>query len=617
MTTKEQPDPTFEELLSFIRAERGFDFTGYKRPSLYRRISKRMQDVKVGSFEDYKAYLESHPDEFAELFDTILINVTSFFRDEVAWDFLRRNVAPRIMEQHDGLDGHIRLWSTGCATGEEAFSLAMVFAEILGPDEFRKRVKIYATDIDEAALTKGRHAEYTAAQLDPVPPDLRTGYFEHRNGNYIFRADLRRCVIFGRHDLIQDPPISKISLLLSRNTLMYFDTATQTRVLENFHFALREGGYLFLGKSEALAARSDLFVPVDLKRRVFAKASRLDPVRLAAPSAPKDETLEKLAREALIRDAGFESVPIAQLVVDRDGNLALANLQARAMFGLAQRDLGTPFQDLDVSFRPVELRSRIEQVYTERHVISLRDVEWRAAGSVRYIDVQVAPLIATSGDVVGAGVTFTEVTRYRRLQEALQDSKSEAETAFEELQSTNEELETTNEELQSTNEELETTNEELQSTNEELETMNEELQSTNEELETMNDELNDRSVELNQANSFLGAVLGSLEAGVIVVSSDLLVQAWNKGARELWGLQEDEVLGKHLLNLDIGLPLDDLRQPIRAALTDGTETRTARVPAVNRRGRKVVVLVSVTPMTGRGNASNGAILMMQAVEGAG
>jgi len=146
--------------------------------------------------------------------------------------------------------------------------------------------------------------------------------------------------------------------------------------------------------------------------------------------------------------------------------------------------------------------------------------------------------------------------------------------------------------------------------------MNEELQSTNEELETMNDELNDRSVELNQANSFLGAVLGSLEAGVIVVSSDLLIQAWNKGARELWGLQEDEVLGKHLLNLDIGLPLDDLRQPIRAALTDGTETRTARVPAVNRRGRKVVVLVSVTPMTGRGNASNGAILMMQAIEGA-
>jgi two-component system, chemotaxis family, CheB/CheR fusion protein len=603
MIAKDELDPTFEELLSFIRAERGFDFTGYKRPSLHRRISKRMQSVKIGSFEDYQAYLESDPDEFAQLFDTILINVTSFFRDEVAWDFLRRNVAPRIVEQHDGLDGHIRIWSTGCATGEEAFSLAMVFAEILGPDEFRRRVKIYATDIDDDALTKGRHAEYTAQRLEPVPPDFRKRYFEHRNGNYAFQSDLRRCVIFGRHDLIQDPPISKISLLLSRNTLMYFDTPTQTRVLENFHFALRDGGYLFLGKSEALAARSELFVPVDLKRRVFAKASRPGPVRLAAPTVPKDETLAKLARDALIRDAGFEAVPIAQLVVDRDGNLALANLQARAMFGLAQRDLGTPFQDLDVSFRPVELRSRIEQVYSERHVISLRDVEWRAAGSVRFIDVQVAPLIASSGDVVGAGVTFTEVTRYRRLQEALQDSKREAETAYEELQSTNEELETTNEELQSTNEELET--------------MNEELQSTNEELETMNDELNERSLELNHANAFLGAVLGSLEAGVIVVSGDLLIQAWNRGARELWGLQEEEVLGKHLLNLDIGLPLNDLRQPVRAALADGGETRTVRVSAVNRRGREVVVQVTVTPMTGRGNSSNGAILMMQAIEGAG
>jgi two-component system, chemotaxis family, CheB/CheR fusion protein len=602
MTTKEELDPTFEELLLFIRTERGFNFTGYKRPSLLRRISKRMQSVKIGSFEDYQAYLESHPDEFAQLFDTVLINVTSFFRDEVAWDFLRRNVAPKIVEQHDSLDGQIRLWSTGCATGEEAFSLAMVFAEILGPDEFRQRVKIYATDIDEDALTKGRHAEYTARQLEAVPPELRAGYFEHRNGGYAFRSDLRRCVIFGRHDLIQDPPISKISLLLSRNTLMYFDTATQTRVLETFHFALRDGGYLFLGKSEALAARSDLFVPVDLKRRVFAKASRLNAVRLAAPALPKDETIEKLAQHAVIRDAGFEAVPVAQLVVDRGGNLALANLQARAMFGVAQRDLGTPFQDLDVSFRPVELRSRIEQAYSERHVISLRDVEWRAAGSVRYVDVQVAPLIASSGDVVGAGVTFTEVTRYRRLQEALQDSKRDAETAYEERQSTNEELETTNEELQSTNEELETTNEELQS--------------TNEELETMNDELNERSIELNQANAFLEAVLGSLEAGVIVVSSDLLIQAWNRGARELWGLQEDEVLGKHLLNLDIGLPLDELRQPVRAALADGAEARTVKVPAVNRRGREVAVQVIVTPMTDRDNAANGVILMMQAVEGA-
>ena len=601
MSGREELDRGFEDLLSYIRTERGFDFTGYKRPSLHRRISKRLQEAKIRSFADYKTYLEGHPDEFGRLFDTILINVTSFFRDEVAWDYLRREVAPSIVEQHDGVGRHIRLWSTGCATGEEAFSLAMLFAEELGEDTFRERVKIYATDIDDDALTKGRHAEFSAKQMEAIPPGLRERYFEQRDGSSFFRSDLRRSVIFGRHDLIQDPPISRISLLLSRNTLMYFDAPTQARVLENFHFALRDGGYLFLGKSEALAARSSLFTPIDLKRRVFAKAPRMSPARVVPLAVSTDAGLEKLAEDSHIRDAGFDAVPVAQLVVDRKGSLALANLQARAFFGLAQSDIGTPFQDLDVSFRPVELRSRIEQMYSERHAISLRDVEWRHGGNVRYVDVQVAPLFASSGDIVGAGISFMEVTRYRRLQEALQDSKRDAETAYEELQSTVEELETTNEELQSTNEELET--------------MNEELQSTNEELETMNYELSDRSIELNQANAFLGAVLRSLQAGVVVVNGDLLVQTWNEGARELWGLHESEVVGRHLLNLDVGLPLGELRKPILEALGEGGGTRTATVHAVNRRGREIECHVTVTPLADDGGRSRGAILMMQALDG--
>jgi len=605
-------DPEFEELLAFIRDQRGFDFTGYKRPSLRRRISKRMKDVRVATFPAYRAYLEQNPDEFVELFNTILINVTAFFRDDVAWDHLRTEVVPQILELNDGLEGTIRMWSTGCATGEEAFSLAMSFAEELGDDEFKRRVKIYATDIDDDALTSGRHAEYSAKQMEPVPADLRERYFEQRNGNFAFRTDLRRAVIFGRHDLIQDPPISRISLLLSRNTLMYFDSQTQRRILANFSFSLREGGYLFLGKSEALAARSDLFVPVDLKRRIFKKAQRTAPLQIqAAVTVEEQEALAQLAAAALIRDAGFDAVPVAQLVVDRAENLVLANLQARALFALSARDLGRPFKDLEVSFRPIELRSRIEQVYSERHIISLRDVEWRSGNEVRYVDVQISPLIAVTGAVVGAGITFTEVTRYRRLQQALEDSKHEMETAYEELQSTVEELETTNEELQSTNEELETTNEELQSTNEELETMNEELQSTNEELETMNDELNERSFELNAANAFLEAVLSSLQAGVIVVDKNFVITAWNEGARDLWGLRQDEVVGKHLNNLDIGLPVDDLRTPMRDTLATGIGTHL-EIPAVNRRGRHVTSRVSLMPLVAGDGEARGLIMLTQA-----
>jgi two-component system CheB/CheR fusion protein len=356
-------NPEFEQLLDFIRDNRAFDFTGYKRPSLMRRISKRMQERGVESYAAYQELLEQEPEEFVPLFDTILINVTSFFRDEIAWDFLRADVVPEIARrEHD-----IRVWSSGCATGEEAYSAAILLAEELGDEEFRRRVKIYATDIDDDALSVGRHARYTAKQVESVPPELREKYFEDGAAGYSFRADLRRCVIFGRHDVIQDPPISKIDLLISRNTLMYFTTETQEQILQNFHFALRDDGYLFLGKSEALAARSSLFVPVDLKRRVFTRAPRqritvLAPLEFRhAPPEPEPETLA--------RQLAVDAAPVAQIVVDSNGGIVHANAHARTMFGVKAGDVGRPIQDLEVSYRPVELRSQIQQAYAERHPV--------------------------------------------------------------------------------------------------------------------------------------------------------------------------------------------------------------------------------------------------------
>jgi two-component system CheB/CheR fusion protein len=611
MTTTER-DPAFEELLTFIRDERGFDFTGYKRASLGRRISKRMQDAKIATFADYRQALEDDPNEFNRLFDTILINVTSFFRDPQAWEFISTEVAPRIVAQRGDGDP-IRIWSTGCSTGEEAYTVAMIFANAMGDEAFMTRVKIYATDVDDDALTLGRHATYSEAQVEPVPLEFRERYFEPMNGGYTFRPDVRRSVIFGRHDLVQDPPISRIDFLVSRNTLMYFDVATQERILANFHFALRDEGFLFLGKSEVLVARSPLFAAVDLRRRVFTKVPLVVARDRAVPRpARQDDGQPTEGEAAAARDAGFESAPLAQVIVDRGGRLAAANMQARMQFGLSQRDIGLLLQDLELSYRPVELRSRIEQAYSERHSVTIRDVEWHTGADVRYLDVAVQPLTSRTGELLGITVTFADVTRYRRLQEALQDSKGEVETAYEELQATVEELETTNEELQSTNEELETTNEELQSTNEELETMNEELQSTNEELETINDELHQRTDELNDVNSFLEAVLGSLSAAVIVVDRELRVQAWNDAARELWGLHSEEVQGQHLLNLDIGLPVDRLRVPARAALA-GEQPQPEVVEAVNRRGRAVRVNVRFAPLASNGTEVRGCIVMMEVV----
>jgi two-component system CheB/CheR fusion protein len=250
--------------------------------------------------------------------------------------------------------------------------------------------------------------------------------------------------------------------------------------------------------------------------------------------------------------------------------------------------------------------------------MAVKDIEWRTpSGELRWFDLQVSLLADLGNGTMGISLTFTDTTLYRRLQAELEEANQELETAYEELQSTNEELETTNEELQSTVEELETTNEELQSTNEELETMNEELQSTNEELHTMNDELRERSDQLNAANAFLNSVLTSLRGGVAVVDRELKVTGWNRHAEDLWGLRSDEVNGQHLLNLDIGLPVDQLRGVLRSCLT-GDGHPAVQLEAINRRGKGLKVRVTCSPLLGATEEIRGVIVHMEPLgDGAG
>src|SRR5687767_13705810 len=229
-----------------------------------------MIEIGIGSYSDYLDYLELHADEFTALFNTILINVTGFFRDPEAWGFLRTEVLPPLVAAK-GSTETLRVWSAGCASGEEAYTLAILLAELLGPAEVRDRVKIYATDDDEEALTHARHGSYSEREIRGVPTDLLDRYFDLTGGRYVFRKDLRRSVIFGRNDLVQDAPISRIDLLVCRNTLMYLNAETQSRILSRFHFALGDGGILFLGKAEMLLSHGSLFLPIDLKRRVFYK----------------------------------------------------------------------------------------------------------------------------------------------------------------------------------------------------------------------------------------------------------------------------------------------------------------------------------------------------------
>lgn len=607
-------------LLDYLKRSRGFDFTGYKPASLGRRIAKRMAEVEIAEYSEYVDYLEVRPDEFAHLFNTILINVTAFFRDPEAWDYLMTRSIPQIIAEKQPGET-IRVWSAGCATGEEAYSLAVALAEALGIEQFIERVKIYATDVDEEALGVARVAQYRERDIEGFSPELLSKYFEETDGRYTFRRDLRRCVIFGRHDLIQDAPISRIDLLLCRNVMMYFNAETQGRILSRFHFALSDRGILMLGRAETLFTHSRTFTSVDARGRIYSKVSRVNlRDRLLMMAQPGSEEMSDiLSSHALLREAAFDTGLGAQLVIDLNLCLTQANDNARQLCNLSPRDLGRPLQDLEVSYRPIELRSIIEQARNERRGIVVKEVDWpTASGESRWVDISVVPLFDIGGELLGTGVLFIDVTRFRRLQAELEHANQELETAYEELQSTNEELETTNEELQSTVEELETTNEELQSTNEELETMNEELQSTNEELQTINQELHLRSVELKQASAFMESILTSLRSGATVLDRDLKVLIWNRRAEDLWGLRTDEVPQKSFLNLDIGLPVEKLIPPIRKCLSGEEEYAELMVDALNRRGRAIQCRVTCVPLIGhaRPDASEqeapieGVILLM-------
>jgi two-component system CheB/CheR fusion protein len=607
-----EPSSDFVQLLEYLKTNRGFDFSTYKLSSLVRRMRKRMHEVGITSYTEYIDFLEVHPDEFLPLFNTVLINVTSFFRDPAAWESLAERILPHLLERKEP-EEPIRCWSAGCASGEEAYTLAILLAEAIGEPEVRQRVKIYATDADDDALAQARQGSYTAAQVAGVPPALLAKYFEPAGERFVFRPELRRSLIFGRHDLTRDAAISRLDLLICRNTLMYFNSEAQAKILARFHFALRREGYLFLGKAETLLSHGNNFHPEDLKNRLFQRTAaanlRERLLALSSSAAPADGAPGG-NRPVRVREAAFDGGPVAQIAVDRKGFLVLANEEARRMFRLGSADLGRLLQDLEISYRPAELRVHIDNACLSRTPVTLKDVEWRdAEGEPRVLEVHVRPL-ADNGLLLGVGIAFHDRTVEHQLGRELKRTHQELEGAYEELQSSNEELETTNEELQSTVEELETTNEELQSANEELETMNEELQSTNEELRSMNDQVVERSDELRLVNSHLHAILGSLRSAVVVLSPRLEVEVWSEKAQELWGLRREEVQGKPFLSLDIGLPVEQLDRPIRDCLESGPRGIQVAIDGVNRRGRATRCEVTCTRLDdGAGPA--GIILLME------
>jgi two-component system CheB/CheR fusion protein len=634
----DETDEELEALLRFIRDSRGFDFTGYKRASVGRRVRRRAHELGFESLSEYRDVLEADVDEFTKLFNTVLINLTGFFRDPAAWEYLEREVIPGIISRH--ADDPIRLWCAGCATGEEAYTLAMVMANQMGIREAAHRVKIYATDIDLEALTQARAAIYSEKSLLDVREELRAIYFmsDSRSGGWMITPELRRMVVFGRLDLTRDPPISRVDLVTCRNTLMYLNSETQSFVIPRLQYALREDGFLFLGRAEmVLRGGTGRFMPVSMPNLIFAvlpqrgvdgrtpslaRRSAFDVGHLEVPTL--DEALvEPVAAETT------ESV-VAELLVDAKGMLTGANDAARDLFGIKPTDLARPLNTLRLAVEPLELESHVSRALVERvsHVIGVARYP-TLNGDALDLEVWVLQMFDRNELILGAALTFADVGSALQLRASYRHVHEELETAYEELQSTNEELVTSNEELQSSYEELETTNEELQSSYEELETTNEELGASNEQLNTANQELRsttvaverlnttlvDANVALRRFSSLHRQVMDHFPSAVVVLNAQLLVEEWNVAATELWGLEEATVVGEPFFGLDFGLPLPLLQEPVRACRSAGAVPSSVEVQATDRHGRPFVCRVRVMPIAGD-EPETSAMLVMDGVGGA-
>lgn len=534
-------DVTLKDLLQELAEQRHFDFRGYKKTTLERRFRRRMFQLNLADYAQYGDYIRKHPDEVNQLLNTILINVTEYFRDPPAWEILRLEILPNLLKRIK--PGHsFRAWSAGCASGEEPYSIAILLAEHFGPRIQDYDVKIYATDIDDDALNTARRGEYSLDAVRRVRSEWREKYF-HGKGLLRVNREIRRLVIFGRSNLGQDAPISHVNLLVCRNVLIYFDSAEDH--FESLALCARTGGILFLGKSESQLTNSSQFQRLNARWRIFQRIT-------ASPSAEEQSDARAELIEATPnsgRTTGeleglrqqhrylMETLRIGVFSLSLDDTITQHNTAALTLCGLAPANLtGKRLQDTDVYIRVPEMGGQLQATRLNNES-SRFPTRIKTGSEEKLLEITIRPLLDERGQRCGTLIYLDDQT----VQEKLQTTIEELESTSEELQSANEELETTlettNEELQSTNEELETTNEELQSTNEELETTNEELQSLNEELETTNQELEERTKELDQVNSVYAQTLEKIRLPVMLVNQERHIEFWNQMTLRLFGFK--------------------------------------------------------------------------------
>jgi two-component system CheB/CheR fusion protein len=565
-----------DKIFILIRSATGHDFSHYKQNTIRRRIERRMAVHQIGRIARYLLYLEQNPAEVEILAKEMLIGVTSFFRKPDAFEVLQEKVVPYLLENKQP-DAPVRIWVPGCGSGEEAYSIAMIFLEVMERLKKHLNIQIFASDIDTDAVECARAAFYPESIAADVSPSRLKRFFIKEEDSYQIKKRIRNMVVFALHDLIKDPPFSKIDLVSCRNVLIYMDSLLQKKIFPLFHYSLNQDGFLFLGSSESIGEFTNLFSSVDTKWKIYKRKGAVlkKAVEYFALPPYAIATERQKVNEEMIQDKPSLRQLTEKLILEKHSSPSvLINKKYDILYfhGKTDKYISPPtgearFNILEMAREELryKLNTAIHNAVKQKKTVVYEGVRIKHNGHFSTTKITVRPLIeakamqglmlvvfesqAPSDKIVKKKkkppVSEESDPRIAYLEQQLQSTK-------EDLQTTIEELETSNEELKSTNEELQSTNEELQSSNEELGTSREELQSTNEELETVNAELEKKADELTQTNSDLQNLLSSTEIGTIFLDTNLRIKLFTPSAAEIF----------NLIKTDIGRPIKDITSKI-------------------------------------------------------
>jgi two-component system CheB/CheR fusion protein len=618
-------DQQLQRIFRLLLPACGVNFSQYKTPTIIRRLYRRMAVLRMIDVDAYIGHLEQTPLEVVNLHNDLLIHVTRFFREPESFQIIARDVLPSF----ESASGHpLRMWVAGCATGEEAYSLAIIVREALGGALEHERVQIFGTDVSDSAVSFARQGLYPATVADDISPQRLEQFFTKSDGGYQVTKVLRDMCVFARQDLTRDPPFSHLELICCRNVLIYMDSSLQRKLLSMFHYALKPEGFLVLGQAESIGYHSDQFVLMDKKNKIYRKkagsaaAPSMDmfvaPFKVRAGAAPAMPVPAPNETKLVLNDATrliLERYAPPSVLLDQHFQVVQFNGQTGPYL---EPSPGEPsFDILKLAREGLShgLRTALQTARKTRKTVKQTGLRIRSGAGSQQIDVEVIPVIRQGHSYYL--VLFETPTsprskdrkplpRENKLPARSRIGKLEEELAAtrEYLQSTIQEIEAANEELQSANEEILSSNEELQSTNEELDTAKEELQSTNEELNTVNDELHARNEELTRVNADLLNLLASVQIAIVIVARDLRVRRFTPMAEKKF----------NLIPSDIGRPLSQisttLQCPDLATLITETIDTVSPVERTVQDNKGETYLLRIRPYKTPDNRIDGAVIAL-------